>query len=464
MTMNRNFLKFLPLLLLLSFATGLLAQQSNKSKSKDRYREKDMLSRSEVNQAIDHYGALRSLAEQQFRPTTFALSEAMLRERTNAPNASRYFAYALLAGYETTARYQAKVSTLNGVLRGMPMILSYSPADSVFYPFASLYAILETGRQLLPSGYTLAQQQVQLEQLFRQNGLPESAIRYSKTAAGDISNLILEYANADGYSRLTNRPTYPAANTPGSWTVEGAPAVEPYWAYLRPFLLESAQQFAGTAPAPYDLNAGSPYLALVQEVFEVRRTMVPEQYTVANFWACDPNGAVQPDISHITPPGRWINICGLACEQQRLPFISTITTHTLLALGMADAVIACWEGKYRNNRARPQTVINQVLDPNWRPVLVAPAYPANPSLHCVVASVAAELLSRTLGENIPVVDNTEQIYGVPPRQYPSFRLAAEEAAWSRLFAGLQFRDGIISGQELGRKVGYLSITKWPVGQ
>lgn len=453
------------MLLLLAFATGLCAQQSNKSKSKDRYREKDMQSREEANAAIDQYGVLRAQAEQQLRPVVLALSEVMLRDGTNGPAASRVLAYSLLAGYETTARYLSKVSSLHDALPGMPMMLSFTPADSVFYPFASLYAILETGRQLLPSGYLLGASQGSLEQMFRQNGLQESYIRHSETAARDISRLILDYANADGYSRLANYPAYSNGNIPDTWSSSGNVAPqEPYWGYLRPFFLESAQQFAHPAPSLADAQAQSSSAALIREVYELSRTLVPEQRTVASFWACDPAAYPQAGLSRVTPAGRWMHIGGLLCEQQKLSFIQSLNVQTRLALSMADAEIACWDEKYRHRRIRPQAAINRLFDPNWRPLLQEPAYPAGLSQQAVLSATAAEILTRLLGDNIPLTDNTEQHLGVPPRQYPSVRLAAEEAAWSRLFAGLQTRDGILAGQDTGRKIAAWSLTKWPVGQ
>lgn len=452
------------ILLALFLASNLAAQQSAKSKSKDRYREKDMPSRVDVDAAIDQYGTLRALAEQQLRPTTFALSQAMLQSNTSAPVASRCFAYSMLAGYETTARYQSKVSSLHGMLRGMPIMLSFTPADSVFYPFAALYAILETGKNLLPSGYQLTQQQLVLEQAFRQNGLREAFISHSKKAATDISQLVLDYARADGYARLAGYPAYQPENAAGTWSASNTPPVEPYWAYLRPFLLDAAQQIANPAPAGYDPNPSSPFRALAQEAYDISKTMVPEQYAVAYFWACDQAAGTRQGVSRIPPAGRWMNIAGLVCEQQRVPMINALKVQTMLALSMADATIACWEEKYRVKRIRPQTAINQMIDANWRPVLPAPACPAGADLQSATSAAAAEILSRTLGDNIPLADNTEAAFGVPVRQYPTIRLAAEEAAWSGLYGGIAYRDDVLAGQQTGKKAAQLLLQRWPVGQ
>ncbi|MBL7774779.1 MAG: vanadium-dependent haloperoxidase [Saprospiraceae bacterium] len=452
------------LLLLLFMAGSLAAQQSNKSKSKDRYREKDQPSRQEVATSVDRYGVLRAHAEQQLRPVVFTVSDVLLRDGLSGPAASRVLAYSLLAGYETTARYQSRVSSLHDALRGMPMMLSFTPGDSVFYPYASLFAILEAGRQLAPSGYLIASNQNMLQQYFRQQGLQEAYIRHSETAARDIARLVVDYANADGSARLASYPPYPTESAPERWAPPGNLAPQdPYWSYLRPFFLETAQQFASASPVPAALQADSPFAGLAREVYDQSRSLVPEQTAVAQFWAGDPAAYPQAGLGRLTPAAHWLNIGGLLCAQQKLSFIQSLKVQTILALTLADAEIACWSDKYRQQRIRPQAAINRLFDPNWRPVLAEPAYPAGLSQQAVLGAAAAELLTRMLGDNLPLTDNTEQAYGVNPRQYPSVRIAAEEAAWSRLFAGLQFRDGILAGQDTGRKVANWALSKWPAG-
>jgi hypothetical protein len=51
-------------------------------------------------------------------------------------------------------------------------------------------------------------------------------------------------------------------------------------------------------------------------------------------------------------------------------------------------------------------------------------------------------------------------FGLPTRQFRSFNLAAEEAAISRLYGGIHFRDAIELGKWQGRKVGDLAVKKF----
>ena len=464
----KQILLFLFSLVLLAHVS--IAQQSNKSKSKDRYREKEMPPKTELVHGAEQSAAWSKLAAAQLRQVTFALSEVMLHDVANPPAASRFYAYAMLAGYETASRYQpAAFPTLKGSVRDMPALYSFTPTDSVYFPFAALWAVLETGRLMMPSGYMLTEKQASLEAAFREKGVAEVQLNGSKTAAVAIAKAVADFAKTDGYIQLTALPRYRPSGAPGDWTPtppDWMAAIEPHWSTLRPFFLSSADQFQPPAPAPFDTTAGSAFMALVREVYDTGRKLTPEQREIANFWDCNPfavehAGHMMIGVKKISPAGHWMNICGLACEQQNRAFRDALNAHTALALVMADAFISCWHEKYRGNRIRPITVINRTLDPNWQPLLQTPPFPEYTSGHSTVSAAAAEVLTHFLGDNVAFTDNTEALYGIPPRTFKSFRQAAEEASVSRLYGGIHFRDALDSGLEAGKKVGSWVLSKLP---
>jgi hypothetical protein len=57
------------------------------------------------------------------------------------------------------------------------------------------------------------------------------------------------------------------------------------------------------------------------------------------------------------------------------------------------------------------------------------------------------------------VDDTEVLFDLKPRQFDSFRKAANEASISRLYGGIHYRDGIEQGQEQGRQIGRFVVDK-----
>jgi hypothetical protein len=70
------------------------------------------------------------------------------------------------------------------------------------------------------------------------------------------------------------------------------------------------------------------------------------------------------------------------------------------------------------------------------------------------------MLTSIFGDGFVFLDHTEVEFGLPTRQFKSFNLAAEEAAISRLYGGIHFRDAIELGKWQGRKVGELAVKKF----
>jgi hypothetical protein len=126
---------------------------------------------------------------------------------------------------------------------------------------------------------------------------------------------------------------------------------------------------------------------------------------------------------------------------------------------MADAFIACWNTKYKYNRVRPVTVIKKLIDRNWTPLLQTPPFPEYPSGHSVISAAAASVLTHLFGDSFSFTDDTEEEFGLPVKKFQSFAAAAEEAALSRLYGGIHFRDAIENGVKEGEQIGKWVITR-----
>ena len=122
-------------------------------------------------------------------------------------------------------------------------------------------------------------------------------------------------------------------------------------------------------------------------------------------------------------------------------------------MAMSDAFVAGWKTKYTVSLIRPVTYVQLVIDSNWVPTLMdTPPFPEFPSGHSVVSGAASSVLDQVFGANVPFTDNTHNDRGWGPRTFAGFRAAADEAAVSRLYAGIHFRSGIESGKVQGRCV------------
>jgi hypothetical protein len=161
----------------------------------------------------------------------------------------------------------------------------------------------------------------------------------------------------------------------------------------------------------------------------------------------------------ISPGAHWILISQIASKKTKSSFEETVNTYTKTSIAIADAFISCWDEKYRSNLIRPETVINQHIDPDWLPILQTPPFPEYVSGHSVVSGSASVVLTKLFGDNFAFNDTSEIPYGLPPRNFKSFYDASAEAALSRLYGGIHYRAAIDNGLDQGKSVGHFVANK-----
>ena len=164
-------------------------------------------------------------------------------------------------------------------------------------------------------------------------------------------------------------------------------------------------------------------------------------------------------LKKISPGAHWLGITGIACEKTKKNFAETMQINTLVAIRLMDSFIACWDEKYRSNRIRPETFINRYIDVKWQPVLQTPPFPEYTSVHSVVSTASAQVLTYLFGDNFFYTDVTEIPFGSGQRSFKSFREAAAEASISRLYGGIHYWESIDSGVTEGKLVGNYIVSK-----
>jgi hypothetical protein len=239
------------------------------------------------------------------------------------------------------------------------------------------------------------------------------------------------------------RPT-PPANASGA---------TPQLATTTPFVLTRPSQFR--VPPPLALNSPE-YIADLNEVREMgsltSTSRSSEQTEVALFWAL--NTALA-----------WDRIAAQLSVARGLSLTENARLFEVLNVSMVDAIIACWDSKYRYLSWRPVTAIRAGAAPgdpdaNWRPLLDSltgtPAHPEYPSAHSSFSGAAAFVLADFFGENTAFSATSEILPGTA-RSYTSFSEAIAEIADARVFGGIHLRSSYARGNSLGRAVAdYLS--------
>ncbi|MDO1512164.1 vanadium-dependent haloperoxidase [Maribacter confluentis] len=389
------------------------------------------------------------------------VTDVIVHDIFSPPVTSRTYAYVSVAAYETLIQGNNNYTSLAGQLHDLEALpikenkIEYSPT------LAAVHALLTTSKHFVLSEEKIDGFEKTLLEEFRTLGIPKTTYDSSIAYGQQVAEHIIAWANKDNYKQIQSMSDYRVRNDVGSWKPTPPAymkAIEPNWNKLRTFMIDSAQQFKPVPPPPFSTDTASTFYKDVVAVYEKVNTNTAEENEIANFWDCNPfkmnvRGHVMYATKKISPNGHWMNITSLTCKKSNASVLKSAEAYATVAVTLADAFISCWDEKYRSSVIRPETYINQHIDPNWLPVLQTPPFPEYTSGHSVVSSAAAIMLGKLFGETFEFSDNTEVEFGLPVRNFGSFKQAAEEAAISRFYGGIHYMPAIVNGQEEGYAIG-----------
>ncbi|WP_373515078.1 vanadium-dependent haloperoxidase [Persicitalea sp.] len=389
------------------------------------------------------------------------VTDVMVYDIYSPPVTSRTYAYVSVAAYETLIQKNDKYLSFAGQLHGLNPVPS--PGKNIKYSptLAAVHAILTTGKPLVISEEKIGAFEKDILGEFRMSGMPDEVFDNSIAYGQQVADHIIAWAKADQYKETRSLPQYRVRNDAASWKPTPPAyikAIEPNWNKLRTFAMDSAEQFKPVPPPAFSLDSSSVFYKDAMVVYKQVKTNTPEQIDIAKFWDCNPftmnvRGHVMYATKKISPNGHWMNITRLACQQVEADALQSAEAYACLAVTLADCFISCWDEKYRSSVIRPETYINQHIDPAWLPVLQTPPFPEYTSGHSVVSAGASIILAKLFGEDFAFADSSEVEFGLPVRHFSSFREAANEAAISRLYGGIHYMPAIINGQEEGFAIG-----------
>lgn len=389
------------------------------------------------------------------------LTDVQIHDIFSPPVASRVYVYPCIAAYEAIRPAYPENESYAGRLAELTPLDIDADTALVNFELAAVYAFNEVGKTLIFSEDKMEAWQAEVDSLVNSWQVNPKMIEASKAYASRVSQHILAWAKKDNYDQTRTMPKFSVTDDPSRWKptppayMEG---IEPHWNKIRTMVLTAPDQFRSAPPPPFDLTEGSTFFELVEEVYEVGNNLDEEQRLIASFWDCNPfvmnqTGHVMFATKKITPGGHWMGITGVACRTAGADLMQTVRAHSLVSIALFDAFINCWDEKYRSALIRPETVINEVIDPDWLPALQTPPFPEHTSGHSVISTAAAIVLTEIFGDNFSFVDDVEVDYGLPERSFNSFIEASREAAISRLYGGIHYRPAIDDGVNQGRQVG-----------
>lgn len=389
------------------------------------------------------------------------LTNVIIHDIFSPPVASRIYAYPSIAAYEVAVMADPQYKTLMGQLNDFEK-KEFEVHEEVYFPLASLAAYYKVATALIFSEDMMTDHRDMAYEEIRKKGVPKRIFDLSVAFGEEVADHVIEYSKKDTYHQSRSYEKYTVSNNPNTWQptppayMEG---IEPHWNKIRPFVLDSAAQFKTEPPTEFSADPNSVFFREAEEVFKVVKDITEDQKDIAYFWDCNPykvnvKGHVMFAEKKITPGGHWMGIAAIAAKTAKLDWKGTTEALALTGIALFDGFIACWDEKYRSVLIRPETYINKYIDEDWLPLLQTPPFPEYTSGHSVISNAAAETLTKVFGEPFHFVDSTEVAYGLPIREFDSFRGAADEAAISRLYGGIHYMPAIVNGASKGQKVGH----------
>src|SRR5215216_6554909 len=394
--------------------------------------------------------------------TVKKLNDIVLHNNFSPVVASRNYVYANIAAYECMAAGDSNYISLSGQIRHLPQMPKPIPGKTVNYQLASLLAFVKVGNAVTFPEAVLMDYWKELKADASDAGMSNDMLENTVAFSDTIAATILKWSKGDNYARTRSSEKYTVTQLDGRW-IPTPPAymqaLEPHWCDIRPLLLDSASQFLPAAPPVYNMkDSNSVYCREVMEVKNIVGNLTDEQKHIADFFDDNPfnlhvTGHVMYATKKFSPPGHWMNIVGIAAQKAKADFNATVAAYTETAIALFDGFIACWKAKYSGNTIRPETVINKYIDPSWQPYIQTPPFPSYVSGHSVISAASAEVMTQHFGDNFTYTDTSELEFGIPNRSFKSFKDAALEASWSRLYGGIHFRSDLELGNLLGKQIG-----------
>jgi len=229
-----------------------------------------------------------------------------------------------------------------------------------------------------------------------------------------VAARVIERGKADGSDA---KWTGSVPTGPGKWN--GTNPILPQMATWKPWVLASAMEFRSPPPIAYDSPEKATELA---ELKAFPRT--PKTNAAANFWEYAAGG--------LRAHHYWSWQIGRLILEYRLDDNPPLAAraYALQNITSLDAGIACWDSKYAYWAIRPVQ-----LDPDVKPLFSTPNHPSYPAAHGCLSTATATILGYLF-----------------PRDTAKLAALGEEAAESRIWAGIHYRSDIVAGVALGRAV------------
>ncbi|HUR65262.1 MAG TPA: vanadium-dependent haloperoxidase [Chitinophagaceae bacterium] len=394
------------------------------------------------------------------------LVEIIMEDLFTPPVASRVQVYPNIAAYEVLCFKDKSLRSLAGQLNGLSSIAA--PDKKVDLSFSALTAFTSMARRLIYSEYMIdAFQKAETEKWLAANNNDTTLLNNSVAYGRQSADQLFVWLKKDNYDYTRTLSRYVVVDSAGAWqptAPDYGNAVEPNWWLVRSFVFDSSTMIRSVPPLKYSEQKNSAFYKSSMQVLAQSKKKDTIYRLIASYWDCNPNitksaGHFTYYVHKISPAGHWIRITGQALKNLALDESTSAKTYLLVTLGLYEGFLSCWTDKFHYNTVRPETYINKLISPKWKPYIETPPFPEYPSGHSVISSTTATILTGMIPQPYCFTDSSEMYINLPSRSFNSFRDAANEASVSRFYGGIHFMEALNNGIDQGKLIGNYILQK-----
>jgi membrane-associated phospholipid phosphatase len=357
--------------------------------------------------------------------------ELVAKHRASHTMASRIYALLSVAQYDALvatyrAKYQHRRDNQRLRMGGLVPLLTLGGEPA----FPSVHAAVASASAAVLA-YLFPGDQAQLRQMETEHqrsrmlgGIStRSDVEAGAAIGAAVAAQVIARAEQDG-ARQASRPFPPEGK--GWHPAHDHEAIDPLWGEVRPWLMSKGSQFRAPPPPAYDSPA---FQRALDESRQLTAHRTPDQLRLAAFWA-DGRGSY-------APAGRWNRIAEDLILSHHLGELRAARVFALLNMALMDAGVSAWDTKYHYLVKRPSQIDASITTP-----IEEPSSPSYTCSHAAFSGAGAEVLAYLF-----------------PAEAAALRQKAQEAALSRIYAGIQLRFEGEAGLTSGRQVAQLAITR-----
>jgi hypothetical protein len=234
------------------------------------------------------------LTSEDYHNAVDKLTSVIVYDIFSPPVASRIYAYSNIAAFEVIAKSSETYITLNGQVKGLSPVPNPGSAE-VNIELAAIVAYLELGKELIFSEDKIIAYRDSLYNSWEQ--INKKEFNLSKEYGLLVADHIKNWMDKDNYKETRTMPKF-TVNAESETRWQPTPpsymdGIEPHWSKIRPFVIDSAEQFKPIPHPEYSMNKDSKFHEELMEVYElgggdVAENRNPEHVAIAKFWDCNP--------------------------------------------------------------------------------------------------------------------------------------------------------------------------------